>query len=74
MCREFRRYLRDDDYAAVLRVYNRKTMLSESHVASLVGLRRDDKDTYISTVLNILTYNHRGADEIRAAIRSTFTE
>lgn len=72
LCREFRRYLRDGDYAAVLRVYNRKTMLSESHVASLVGLRRDDKDVYISTVLNILTYNFRGAAEIRDAIRSSF--
>lgn len=74
LCREFRSYLQNDDYAAVLRVYNRKTMLSESHVASHVGLRRDDKDNYIATVLNILTYNYRGADEIRAAIRSTFPE
>lgn len=74
LCNEFRRYLRDDDYAAVLRVYNRKTMLSESHVASHVGLKRDDKDNYIATVLNILTYNYRGSDEIRAAIRATFPE
>lgn len=74
LCKEFRRYVRDDDYAAVLRVYNRKTMLSESHVARHVGLKHDDKDAYIATVLNILTYNRRGADSIRSAIRSTFPE
>lgn len=72
LCREFRRYVRDDDYASVLRVYNRKTMLSESHVARHCGLKHDDKDTYIATVLNILTYNRRGSSEIRSAIRATF--
>ena len=74
LCKEFHRYVRDDDYAAVLRVYNRKTMLSESHVARLVGFKHDDKDAYIATVLNILTYNRRGAEAIRSAIRSTFPE
>lgn len=72
LCRTFRRYLHEKDYASILRVYNRKTMLSESHVARHVGMRRDDKDTYISTIINILTYNRRGADEIRSAIRATF--
>lgn len=73
LCREFRTYVRDDDYASVLRVYNRKTMLSESHVAHHCGFRRDDKDVYIATVLNILSANRPGADQLRTAIRSTFT-
>lgn len=73
LCRTFRRYVRDKDYASILRVYNRKTMLSESHVARYCGLRRDDKDTYINTIINILAYNRKGADEIRTAIRSTFS-
>ena len=73
LCRTFRRYVHDKDYASILRVYNRKTMLSESHVARHCGLRRDDKDTYINTIINILAHNRNGADEIRTAIRSTFS-
>lgn len=73
LCRTFRRYVRDKDYASILRVYNRKTMLSESHVARHCGLRRDDKDSYINTIINILAHNRPGADDIRTAIRSTFT-
>lgn len=48
-------------------------MLSESHVARHCGLRRDDKDSYINTIINILAHNRPGADDIRTAIRSTFT-
>ncbi|MDE7027672.1 MAG: DUF4435 domain-containing protein, partial [Duncaniella freteri] len=73
LCREFRRYVQAGDYASVLRVYNRKTMLSESHVAHHCGLRRDDKDVYINTIINILSVNRPGADDIRTAIRSTFS-
>lgn len=73
LCREFRRYLHEGDYESVLRVYNRKTMLSESHVARHCGLRRDDKDTYINTIINILSHNRPGSDAIRSAIRSTFS-
>ena len=73
LCREFRRYVQDGDYASVLRDYNRKTMLSESHVAHHCGLRRDDKDVYINTIINILSVNRPGADDIRTAIRSTFS-
>lgn len=73
LCRTFRRYVHEGDYASILRVYNRKTMLSESHVARHCGMRRDDKDTYINTIINILTHNRAGADAIRTAIRSTFS-
>lgn len=73
LCRTFRRYVQESDYAAVLRVYNRKTMLSESHVARHCGLRRDDKDFYINTIINILSANRPGADDIRSAIRNTFS-
>ena len=60
------------DYASVLKVYNRKTMLSESHVARACGLRRDDKDSYIRAILSILKEDRADADTIREAIRSTF--
>ena len=72
LCRDFRNYVRTGDYASILRVYNRKTMLSESHVARLCGLRHDDKETYINTIINILAQNRPGADTIRSAIRDTF--
>ncbi|MBD5265551.1 MAG: DUF4435 domain-containing protein [Bacteroides sp.] len=71
-CRDFRRYIAEDDYASVLRVYNRKTMLSESHVARACGLRRDDKDSYIRAILTILKEDRAPASAIRSAIRATF--
>ncbi len=72
LCREFRRYVRDNDYASVLRVYNRKTMLSESHAARLCGLKKDDKDAIIRAVLDILRRNLEGAAILRKAIRQVF--
>ena len=71
-CRDFRRYVGEGDYDSVLRVYNRKTMLSESHVARACGLKRDDKDTYIRAILTILKDDRAPASTIRAAIRATF--
>lgn len=71
-CRDFRRYVAQGDYAAVLKVYNRKTMISESHVARACGLRRDDKDTYIRAILSILKENRDPASTIRQAIRAVF--
>ncbi len=72
LCREFRRYLRDGDYAAILKVYNRKTMISESHVARLCGLKKDDKDSMIRAVLDILRRDLYGADELRKAVKGIF--
>lgn len=71
-CRTFRRYLQEGDYASVLRVYNRKTMISESHVARACGLRRDDKDVYIRAILSILKADGDSAGRIRTAISGTF--
>lgn len=71
-CRDFRRYVAQGDYAAVLKVYNRKTMISESHVARACGLRRDDKDTYIRAILSILKENRDPASTVREAIRDIF--
>lgn len=71
-CRDFRRYINEGDYDSVLRVYNRKTMLSESHVARACGLKRDDKDAYIRAILTILKDDRGPASAIRASIRATF--
>ena len=72
ICREFRRYVQHGDYASILRVYNRKSMLSESHVARACGLRSDDKQEYIRAILNILKDNKAEARRIRAAIYDCF--
>lgn len=69
-CREFSRYLRDDDYPAVLRVYNQKSMVPGSNVAGLCGLR--DKTDYLRVILDILRDDGPEADRIRRAIISCF--
>ena len=72
-CAEFNGYAATDDYASILRVYNRKSMLSESHVARECGLRHDDKDAYVRAILDILKENGETATAIRRAIRRTFS-
>ena len=67
LCREFNNYVQHSDYNAVLRVFNRKSMLIDSNVAQLCGLR--SKDEYIKTVLNVLRHDGKEADKIRATIK-----
>lgn len=67
-CREFHSYLQNDDYAAVLRVYNQKSMVGQSNVGPLTGT--GDKRGYLTAVLNILKTNSPAAERIRAALRA----
>lgn len=67
-CREFHDYIRRDDYQAILRVYNQKSMIGQSNVASLTGC--GDRRAYVTAVLDILKTNSPESDRIRAAIRS----
>lgn len=69
-CTEFSRYVKDEDYVSVLRVFNDKTMLSSSNVATLCGLR--NKDEYIRTILDILRADSSEAERIRTAITGCF--
>ena len=69
-CREFRRYLETDDYSAVLKVYNQKSMLPGSNVAGLCGLR--NKDEYINAIIDILRHDSNDARRIRTAITRCF--
>ena len=71
-CSQFRRYIADGDYASVLSVFNHKPMLADCHAAGACGLRRDDKDSYISEILAILRQDTPGADAIRTAVRACF--
>lgn len=72
LCNDFNRYLREEDYASILRVYNRKTMLSESHAARHVGLRKDSEDSLIRAVLALLRRDTPEAKTVRQAIRREF--
>ncbi|MCM1336753.1 MAG: DUF4435 domain-containing protein [Candidatus Amulumruptor caecigallinarius] len=70
-CREFNGYLRDGDYASVLRVYNQKSMLPGSNVAGLCGLR--DKGAYLRAILDLLREDGSGAERVRQAILRCFS-
>lgn len=67
-CREFRRYTTEGDYASILRVYNQKSMIPDSNVGNIVGLKRQDKNTYINAILNILKTETPQAERIRRAV------
>lgn len=72
LVKEFEGYLRAGDYAAVLRVFNHKSMVTETHVAELCGLRSTDKKSYIRAVLSVLQSDCRDGAAMREAIRATF--
>lgn len=67
ICREFRRFVSEGDYLSVLKVYNQKSMLPGSNVASLCGLH--NKEEYIADVIEILRRDLPGAEMIRRAVR-----
>lgn len=70
MCRDFRQLLEQQDYPGILRVFNEKTMLTNTNVAALCGLK--NKEQYLSTILTILKGNSNEATAIREAIAGTF--
>lgn len=67
-CRDFQLYIREDDYMAVLRVFNQKSMIGQSNVSSLTGC--GDKRSYLTAVLNILKSDTEAAHRIRTALRN----
>lgn len=71
LCREFSIAAQTGDYAAVLKVYNQKSMVPGSNVANLCGLN-GSKRAYIDTILTILRSNTAQAERIRRAITSCF--
>lgn len=70
MCRQFHVYEQREDYAAVLKVFNEKTIITNSNVAVLCGLR--NKDHYIKAILTILKEDGRDAQDIRKAVKDCF--
>ncbi|MCM1071362.1 MAG: DUF4435 domain-containing protein [[Clostridium] fimetarium] len=71
LCREFSIAAQTGDYAAVLKVYNQKSMVPGSNVANLCGLN-GSKRAYIDTILTILRSNTSQAERIRRAITRCF--
>lgn len=71
LCAEFDRYIRSGDYASILRVYNRKSMIAETNVAALTGCGTDRK-AYVRNVLRIVSGQSPYATRIAAAVRRCF--
>lgn len=69
---DFHRMHREGDYAAILRVFNYKSMLTETRVADRCGLRRSDRRAMPDAVLAALRAGGEPAERIRSAIRSAF--
>ena len=61
---EFIRYAENEDYPAILRVYNQKGMLPQSRVTHLCGLANKEK--------SILKEDKEDAATIRKAIQACF--
>lgn len=70
LCRQFHIMLKTGDYAGVLRVFNQKSMLSETNVWGICGTH--DKNHYINTVMDLLRAGGNEAERLRKAIRGAF--
>lgn len=70
-CREFHGYADSGAYQSVLRVYNQKSMINTSNVASICGVS-GGKDEYIRSIIKILKGNGQDAVRIRRAIIRCF--
>lgn len=66
---EFEGYVRSGDYGSILRVFNYKPMLSETGLVQLLGF--DNRDSFITGVLNVLKSGGPGARSIRDGILAT---
>lgn len=66
-CRQFHTFEQNENYEAILRVFNQKSILISCNVAQLCDLQNRDK--YIDAVINVLRHNTPYAERIRAAVR-----
>lgn len=68
--KDFHRFAAEEDYAAILRVFNFKPMLGESSVAHLLGYA--SKDDYIAGVLATLKSRSPESKALRASVKYCF--
>ena len=71
LCAEFKRYVTERRYRDILRVYNRKSMISASHLLQICQIKGGLKG-YSNKVLKILKSNSADAHKIRHAIIRCF--
>lgn len=70
LCNEFFGYIHDGDYNAVLRVFNQKSMLIDTNLPQICGVK--NKDEYIKFVLYVLKRGGRESATVRNAIKRCF--
>lgn len=71
LCRDFSAWVAREDYAAILKVYNQKSMLPGSNVSQLCGLS-GSKEAYIDSIISILRRDNKASQRIRNAIIRCF--
>ncbi len=64
---QFAAMVRDNDYDAILKVFNHKPMLPDSELPKLLGYR--SRDEYVNGVLDALRQGGKDAESLRHAIR-----
>ena len=67
---KFQRYVREENYMAILRFFNQKAMITQSRVAHLCGFTTPDQ--YINYIIFILKRGGTDADIIRQGIKACF--
>lgn len=67
---KFQRYVREENYMAILRFFNQKAMINQSRVAHLCGFTTPDQ--YINYIIFILKRGGTDADIIRQGIKACF--
>ena len=65
----FREIVEHQDYSAMLKVFNHKTLMAECDVANLLGYK--NRDDYVRGVISLLKTGSEEAENIRKAIRNT---
>lgn len=71
LCREFSGYVASQNYAAILKVYNQKSMLPGSGVSQLCGLN-GSKYSYVDCIISILRHDTAASRRLRVAIIRCF--
>ncbi len=67
---KFNRFVREENYPAILKFFNQKAMITQSRVATLCGFSTPEQ--YINYVLFILRRGGTEAEKIREGIKSCF--
>lgn len=70
LLKQFKSYIDTKDYAGILRVYNRKSMLPGCNISSILGLT--GKGSYLDLILRLLREDREPARRIRQAVCNCF--